>query len=235
MILHTTIRPLLVATLFCLPLCATLLAEEGVTDGLDLIEQVTESSERPNEIADFTDNDAGTDELGQGVAEENDGTASEKQTLPEDKPLSPSDESSPEPTPPADEQPSLDDNQSGELPHATGKKNIEQLPQEQKDKVPATWLQDLNNFSFLKDSCPVLLDKLSASVWFQLQTVGAMVVIPFMAYKTLVHLKQIFTDKEKQRGKHILRSFLYGTSGIITLNALIQYMQTLKDNETAQI
>lgn len=219
MMLHTTIRPLLVATLFCLPFSMSLHADEVDLPNLFVHELGTsnEACERLEEQVLKTQNETiftsePADDNGADIENEGDNDNIEGAAKTEEL-GSPNDESK------IGQTPSGDDDQSSPA---------------QQDKTSASWLQNSAALSFFKESYPVLLEKLSESVWFQLQTVGAAMIIPFMAYKTSVHIKKIFTDKEKQRGKHLLRAFLYGTSGVITIKALLQYVHSLK-NDVAQI
>lgn len=230
MMLPTTVRTFLVAALFSLPLSMPLHADEDGSPSALSIEPGLPEQESQEKIfftSDRVDNDEAGVEKTETTATKEDGKGSVEGTHKE--PTSPSDDGSGERTPPAEKE----DNKlnPGDKPDAKnpGKHDpVQDNPPkpDQKDEINPNGLYDFENVAYFLKHCPTLLQKLYESVWFQVQTVGALTVIPFMTYKTLVHLKKLFTDKE-MRGKHAVHSLLYATSGIITLKAFIQYVLEL--------
>lgn len=218
MMLSTTVRTFLVAALFSLPLSMPLHADE---DGLPNELSFVQGQNNAVKILSSEDTDVKNDES----KDADEGAAAHQ----DKEPTSPSDEGDVEQTPPTEKK---------EADLNPGDDESEQdnpsKPNNKEDENAVKGFFGLDELTYMFNHCPILFQKLYESVWFQVQTVGALTVIPFMTYKTLIHLKKLFADK-KERSKHAVRTLLYATSGIITLKAFMQYVQELNAGQAAQL
>ncbi len=222
---HTTVRTFLLVALFSLPLSMPLHADVfGLPSEWSSELGSSKETSNPSEFTSDRQDDGETgtkDETGQGIEE----------GVP-NKLLSPSTENNGEQTPPAEGKADPQDPQGTNPDEHKPEHNTPPKP-DNKDEHELKKFFDLQDVTYLFKNCSPLVQKLYESVWFQLQTVGALTVVPFMTYKTLVHLKKLFTDKER-RGKHAVRSLLYATGGILTLKAFLQYAGELNAEQAVQ-